>query len=261
MSYILSPSKTTFIKAQQVPCVLYCIDFKAIIRHSLIPDLNIFKQPCSIGYCCYSQNSSYWSNIVFKDPYSKIYNIDTGEVEEQQSDGTWVVNPNTSIYKEIKPGRFAFNSYTSKLYYIQDGKILSLSSSGSSGNAPIGSTYVQFSGCSDPTTLFGGTWSNISSTYAGLFFRSEGGSAATFGNNQNGGLPNIEGTTEQVAYTGAKTGTGALSVVNIGRCSVSGSDHTFNRLVFDASLYNSLFGSSDEVRPINTTIRIWRRTA
>ena len=191
---------------------------------------------------------------------SKIYNISTNEVEEQQADGSWKVNPNTSIYEEIKSGRFAYNTYTNKLFYIQDGKVLSLTNN-TDGNAPIGSTYVQFSGCSDPTTLFGGTWSNISSTYPGMFFRAEGGSAATFGSNQNGGLPNIEGSTEQVAYTQMCSSAGALSITQIGNCSVSGSNHTFNRISINASLYNSLYGAANEVRPINSTIRIWIRTA
>lgn len=223
--------------------------------------LAVYKQPVSIGYTCASQKNTTWNNIKFLSSNSKIYNISTNEVEEQQADGSWKVNTNTSIYEEIKPGRFAYNTYTNKLFYIQDGKVLSLSSSGSSGNAPIGSTYVQFSGCSDPTTLFGGTWSNISSTYPGMFFRAEGGSAATFGSNQNGGLPNIEGSTEQVAYTQMCSSAGALSITQIGNCSVSGSNHTFNRISINASLYNSLYGAANEVRPINSTIRIWIRTA
>ena len=48
-------------------------------------------------------------------------------------------------------------------------------------SCPIGFIYVQYSGQSDPTSLFGGTWQNISSSYAGRFFRAEGGSAAATG--------------------------------------------------------------------------------
>ena len=186
---------------------------------------------------------------------SKIYNISTNEVEEQQADGSWKVNSNTSIYEEIKSGRFAYNTYTNKLFYIQDGKVLSLTNN-TDGNAPIGSTYVQFSGCSDPTTLFGGTWSNISSTYAGRFFRSEGGSAAAFGSNQNGGLPNHTHTVN-IAW-----GNGGSSSTPMVRGEPD-NDNLAGYKTFESGSANgnALYGAANEVRPINTTVRIWIRTA
>ena len=49
---------------------------------------------------------------------------------------------------------------------------------------PIGSIYIQLKGQSAPSDLFGGTWENISSSYAGRFFRAEGGNAAAFGSDQ-----------------------------------------------------------------------------
>jgi len=45
---------------------------------------------------------------------------------------------------------------------------------------PVGYVYTQYPGTSDPATLFGGTWLNITSLYAGLFFRAEGGSSLAF---------------------------------------------------------------------------------
>ena len=186
---------------------------------------------------------------------SKIYNISTNEVEEQQADGSWKVNPNTSIYEEIKSGRFAYNTYTNKLFYIQDGKVLSLTNN-TDGNAPIGSTYVQFSGCSDPTTLFGGTWSNISSTYPGMFFRAEGGSAATFGSSQNAGLPNHTHTVN-IAW-----GNGGSSSTPMVRGEPD-NDNLAGYKTFESGSANgnALYGAANEVRPINSTIRIWIRTA
>ena len=218
--------------------------------------LSVYKQPVSIGYTCASQKNTTWNNIKFLSSNSKIYNTNTNEVEEQQADGSWKVNPNTSIYEEIKPGRFAYNTYTNKLFYIQDGKVLSLTSSGSSGNAPIGSTYVQFSGCSDPTTLFGGTWSNISGTYPGMFFRAEGGSAAAFGSNQNGGLPNHTHTVN-IAW-----GNGGSSSTPMVRGEPD-NDNFAGYKTFESGSANGnvLYGAANEVRPINSTIRIWRRTA
>ena len=54
---------------------------------------------------------------------------------------------------------------------------------------PVGSVYVRFKGQPAPNTLWGGTWQNISSQYAGEFFRAEGGDAAPFGQSQAEGLP------------------------------------------------------------------------
>lgn len=125
---------------------------------------------------------------------------------------------------------------------------------------PVGAIYVQFSGQTDPTTLFGGTWDNISSTYAGLFFRAEGGNAATFGETQTGGIPNLYG------YFTSWHGFGDNSLFSNNGTSgsaqygASGSQ-PFNKIYLDANKYNAAYGASDEVRPSNSTIRIWKRTA
>ncbi|MGD9938610.1 MAG: hypothetical protein AB7T74_02290 [Clostridia bacterium] len=45
---------------------------------------------------------------------------------------------------------------------------------------PIGFTYFQLPGKALPSDMFLGTWSNISSSFAGAFFRAEGGAASAF---------------------------------------------------------------------------------
>lgn len=138
---------------------------------------------------------------------------------------------------------------------------------------PIGSIYIQFSGQSDPTTLFGGTWQNISSTYAGRFFRAEGEDAAAFGSNQAEGLPNADGSW----YTGFSRDGAPLILgraagvfsssevapstrtVDRGYQSGGGAQIAIGR--FSLRSGNSIYGASDHVTPINTTIRIWKRTA
>lgn len=46
---------------------------------------------------------------------------------------------------------------------------------------PIGFIYFQLPGKEAPEDIFsGGTWTNVSSTFAGVFFRAEGGDASTF---------------------------------------------------------------------------------
>lgn len=126
---------------------------------------------------------------------------------------------------------------------------------------PVGSIYVQFSGQAAPSDLFGGTWSNVSSTYAGRFFRAEGGSAAAFGSTQGHGAPNATGGVAPIAAVSNLDSYGALSWDMLGQNSVSGSGHEQGRIVMDLSKSNSTYGSANEVRPINSTIRIWKRTA
>ena len=137
---------------------------------------------------------------------------------------------------------------------------------------PVGSIYVQFSGQSTPSDLFGGTWSNISSNYAGRFFRAEGGNAAAFGSSQDGGLPNIVGELGIGASSGsfypliADTPGGALGYMQAdGTVSLPSTStrtgHYGGGMRLDAGAYNGIYGSAQEVRPINSTIRIWKRTA
>lgn len=131
---------------------------------------------------------------------------------------------------------------------------------------PVGAIYVQFAGQSDPTTLFGGTWENVSSIYAGLFFRAEGGAAAAFGSSQGGGAPNIVGFMGNVqmanwASTGAfyPNGTDG-NEYNWNEFRAGGSGQRGINMYFSAANSNGIY-SAPEVRPINHTIRIWKRTA
>ena len=136
---------------------------------------------------------------------------------------------------------------------------------------PIGAVYVQYGGQKPPDELFGGEWQDISETYAGRFFRVAGGDAAEFGQNQEGGAPNIygwfsAGGTHSGFYNLGNAGTKAffteknqltagypLEGGGIGTCS--------NTVTFSATRYSSLYKTITEVRPINHTVRIWKRTA
>lgn len=134
------------------------------------------------------------------------------------------------------------------------------------GSAPVvGHVYIQFRGQSAPADLYPGTtWSNISSTYAGRFFRAEGGSAAAFGRTQAGGLPNITGMLsiaegaiwdDQSSYGAFYAfGGSAAEDPNIGNWG-------YKNAYFSAKESNSLYGAASEVRPVNETFRIWKRTA
>lgn len=139
---------------------------------------------------------------------------------------------------------------------------------GGTGNLamPVGAIYVQFSGQAAPSDLFGGTWSNVSDEYAGRIFRAEGGKAAAFGSSQTSAAPEIYGKTDQVIKTvndSTAKWNGALGVgVSVNAGAASGTrEKTKAALYFQASRYNSQYGAADEVRMVNTTIRIWKRTA
>ena len=129
---------------------------------------------------------------------------------------------------------------------------------------PVGSVYVQFKGQTDPASIFGGTWQNISASFAGKFFRAEGGNAASFGNDQTEGLPNISGWF--YAYCDNSVGSRSDNVLFTYQDSVKGYTTGNNgsyqrRLNFNANKVNSIYGSSTHVTPINSTVRIWKRTS
>lgn len=130
------------------------------------------------------------------------------------------------------------------------------------GNLPVGFIYFQLRGQSTPDQLFAtsGKWQDISSTYAGRFFRAAGGAAAGFGNQQAGGLPNISGslnankirTSQDGAFTVEETiDTGGIAAGGYQNC----------KWIFNASKSNPIYGASTEVRPINETIRVWKKIA
>ena len=138
-------------------------------------------------------------------------------------------------------------------------------SEGAFSAPPLGFIYIQFRDQAGPSTLFPGTtWQNISSTYSGRFCRADGGSAASFGSQQAGGLPNITGTIGvqgNDAYRNLATGVFATLKIGYVDNGTSVSGNYLNLADFNASRSSSLYGASEEVRPINETVRIWKRIA
>lgn len=128
---------------------------------------------------------------------------------------------------------------------------------------PIGFIYIQYRNQSTPDTLFGtdGKWQDVSSEYAGEFFRAVGGNSSSFGVTQAEGLPNITG--------GVSSGTGvymnglsAFQVSNEVQFNVSQQQGVAKaNLGFDASISNPIYGASTHVTPYNSSIRIWKKIA
>lgn len=168
---------------------------------------------------------------------------------------------------------------------------------------PVGFVYTQFPGETAPGTLFPGTtWSNISSNFAGKFFRAEGGAASAFGAGAQAGqnLSHSHGasaaaeTTEHSHTIGGSTGNTSVAHTHqsgmantsaggvrvptantyalteyITTTGMSGNDphsHTLpaNTAGRSASHTHTITVNADggsEVRPVNQTVRIWKRTA
>ncbi len=137
---------------------------------------------------------------------------------------------------------------------------------------PIGMMYIQYPGKSDPSTLgWPGTWTNVSSTYAGDFFRTEGGDASAFGGGEQ--LDQMQGhitddpgnhnhTFDGNTVGGESNTSGPFCTTdyspNYNRPTSSAGAHTHG-LADDG--VNGTPRTGSETRPVNQTIRIWERTA
>lgn len=136
---------------------------------------------------------------------------------------------------------------------------------GITASLPIGFIYFQLRGQSTPDMLFKttGKWQDISSTYAGEFFRAVGGNSGSFGGTQTEGLPNITGTlTNTVLFKNdvsyRSSGAFTHTVDEYGQY-VTGSNMNLGNLIFQASRVSSIYGASTHVTPYNSAIRIWKK--
>lgn len=159
-----------------------------------------------------------------------------------------------------------------KINQIIDNMVVSVNGSGTDGNGnidiatiPVGFNYVQYPGEFAPADLFGGTWENISSQFAGMFFRAEGGAAAAFGSSQGGGAPEVAGSVTNIASGGAESSVaaGAFYISSSGNNNKATASNPYGWTVqpsLSLSRGNAVYGAAEEVRPYNSTIRIWKRT-
>jgi len=120
---------------------------------------------------------------------------------------------------------------------------------------PVGSIYIEYYNQPAPQSLWPNlTWQDISSFYSGLFFRTSGGDAASWGTTQAACAPLISelgyakgGTYQQVVSVPAS---GYSPYVHMGRTSSGTEERGFR-----------VNTTSCETRPKNQAIRIWKRTA
>ena len=141
---------------------------------------------------------------------------------------------------------------------------------------PVGTIYFQLAGKTAPATLWGGTWTDVSATYAGCFFRAAGGDASAFASgNQAANLSaHTHSTPAHVHNIDAATGTTAGSeyqLVDTDGTTLKASAKTTNgtsyvtvdniRTALSTVGTSGSTGSGTDLRPLNQTIKVWERTA
>lgn len=137
---------------------------------------------------------------------------------------------------------------------------------------PVGSIYLSLNEDFDPNQAFGGTWELITN---GKFLESTDTNPGT---EIAAGLPNITGTYKHqwndatgggIITPMGNTGyfTGAFYNSHDGtayyhpNATSSASNNHANRLHFDASRSNAIYGNSNTVQPPAITCYMWKRTA
>lgn len=119
---------------------------------------------------------------------------------------------------------------------------------------PIGSVYIQFPGERSPQGLLPGTWTKLVFP-KGYFFRVEGSGARAFDNIEQ--LDAFQGHAHYFSDAAGSEGGGG----NRGRLGgVPGGNHA-GWVKAPAPLSNGAPRTADETRPINKTVRIWRRSS
>ena len=118
---------------------------------------------------------------------------------------------------------------------------------------PIGFLYTQLPDQSSPDVLWPNMkWTEVTQSYAGLFFRAEGGNSLKFGQLQLAGSPKI---TTITTYYREKDNEGKINL-EVGKESAkirTGDGNSENYSL-------SFFTSNEEVKPINKAVKIWKRT-
>lgn len=119
---------------------------------------------------------------------------------------------------------------------------------------PVGFIYVQLPGQPEPYHLWDTVyWIDITSEYAGLFFRVLGGTSEPFGVTQAENSPRI--TNVQTTWLIQTTYSATVSPNGVWSTAVS------SGVSQEGNIWGLRFiQSSGEIRPRNTAVRIWKRS-
>lgn len=119
---------------------------------------------------------------------------------------------------------------------------------------PIGFIYVQLSGQPEPSNIWPTvTWTEITSEYAGLFFRALGSGSASFGYIQAENSPRLTEVSNTLVG----------SVFNDLQIPVNGGWSSWISTGSTSAVSHwalQFLVSTGEVRPRNSAIRIWKRS-
>ena len=120
---------------------------------------------------------------------------------------------------------------------------------------PIGFLYTQYPSQSSPDGIWPVyKWTEITSQYAGLFFRAEGDGSLPFGQTQQANQTWISDIKAEGSVDDSyKDKDNQLTSMNVGKWTEPYFEHSIWKIHF--------FTTDGEVRPKNTAIRIWKRTA
>lgn len=140
---------------------------------------------------------------------------------------------------------------------------------------PVGIVYWQFPGKASPIDMgLPGTWENISSDFAGDFFRAEGGNASAFESGQQTDANLSHGHTASFAGSALPTHDHTVGIV-IGGSNAGGTYAYRSTTLYGTQTRTTSSKSAGtpagsvtvvndggtESRPKNRTIRLWERTA
>lgn len=209
------------------------------------------------------------STIVYRDDTGKFKILDAVDVNEpvtlrQLNNESVLGKLNTNATANTIPLRD-----TTGRFKIQDAQAVnepvSLKQLNNTSVIPVGFIYVQYRGQLTPDQIFktSGKWQDISSQYAGEFFRAVGGNSASFGSKQKEGLPEIYGN---IVFASGLirpgNASGAFSSLAPGEyvfAETKSSTQLDNFITFTASEDNPIYGASKNVTPYNSAIRIWKK--
>ena len=150
--------------------------------------------------------------------------------------------------KQASPSNFQIDLYSqkSRLEFIEQSTI------------PIGFLYTQFPSQSSPQQLWPSLqWTEVTQSYAGLFFRAEGGNSSSYGQLQLASSPGLSRIYQEKDPNGWFANDNIIDVEQVKPTVNLGTGMWINS---NDKLSLSFLVSNEEVRPINKAIKIWKRT-
>jgi hypothetical protein len=128
---------------------------------------------------------------------------------------------------------------------------------------PLGFIYVQLGGQPDPEVLWPTLqWSQVTSEYAGHFFRAEGGGSGSFGSTQAEDSPRItEILNSACVYDESLCRRAVNHIIPKHGVSPNVVVSPYNEFSSDISWFLQFTFSDGEIRPQNQAVRIWKRVA